>query len=215
MAEKEKYIPALKFGFLTPFFDSFLGRIMPEAKFKETLINEARLNGHEQILDFGCGTGTLVIMLKKKYPDAAITGVDIDPNILKIAGDKTTKLKLDIRLDTYEGRSLPYPDNYFDKVMSSLVFHHLTSDQKVNVLKEIYRILKPGGTLHIGDMGVQHGIMMHLVASILRKLEPIDDNIKGLIPEFMNQAGFKSVREAYHLNTSIGTLAIYSGVKAR
>jgi ubiquinone/menaquinone biosynthesis C-methylase UbiE len=76
-----------------------------------------------------------------------------------------------------------------------MVFHHLTSNQKWAVLKEIRRVLKPGGVLHIGDIGKQRGFFMNAIAQFLKNFEPIEDNIKGLIPDFIEKSGFEAVLE--------------------
>ncbi|HEX3045655.1 MAG TPA: class I SAM-dependent methyltransferase [Bacillota bacterium] len=213
MTEKGNYIPALKFGFLTALFDPFLRIFIPEIKFKEAVIKQAEIKSIARVLDFGCGTGTMVILMKSKYPDTLITGIDIDRDILKIAANKVADRGLKIKLDHYQGSSLPYPDHYFDRVVSSLVFHHLTSDQKLAVLKEIRRVLKPGGTLHIGDLGKPRNFLMKAIAQFLKRFEPIEDNIQGLLPEFMEKSGFEAVTETQYFNTALGTLSIYKGDK--
>jgi ubiquinone/menaquinone biosynthesis C-methylase UbiE len=85
---KEKYIPAFDFHFLTKFFDSFLSFIIPERRIKGELIDLMNIKEDDKILDFGCGTGTLLILGKQKHPDAIFEGIDIDPKILKLAKDK-------------------------------------------------------------------------------------------------------------------------------
>lgn len=116
---------------------------------KNDLLEKARIKDKDRILDFGCGTGTLTIMAKKENPNATVHGVDVDPKIFKIAKNKIKHENLEIRLNIYKGISLPYKDKMFDKVLSSLVFHHLLREEKINALEEIYRILKYGGTLYI------------------------------------------------------------------
>ena len=62
-----KYIPALRFGWLTPIYDPVLRRLMPERALKQRLIAQAQIAAGQHVLDLGAGTGTLTIMLKKTY----------------------------------------------------------------------------------------------------------------------------------------------------
>lgn len=87
------------------------------------------------ILDVG---RTLTILIKKAYPDVEITGLDGDPDVLKIAEYKAKKAGLNIKWEYGLAFELMYPDNYFDKVVSSMVMHHLNSKNKINTFKEIF-----------------------------------------------------------------------------
>jgi len=92
-------------------------------------------------------------MAAQKNKEAEFHGVDIDEKILSIAKKKVVGVGITIQTKLYDGGRLPYPDSYFDKVMSSLVFHHLTLRQKYGALDEIMRVLKPSGTVNIADFG--------------------------------------------------------------
>lgn len=121
------FIPALKFEKLTGFYDKIMHLTMPEKAFKNALIEQARIKSGDHILDFGCGTLTLSLMMKQQCLEAFITGIDVDEKVLTIAENKRTDSGFEIRLDKYDGKFLPYSDETFDKVVSSLVFHHLTT----------------------------------------------------------------------------------------
>ena len=84
----KSYIPALRFNWLTRFYDLLLGLTFPEKKIKQALIDQCRLAGQERILDFGTGTATLSLMIKQQYPDVAVTGIDVDYKILNMAQKK-------------------------------------------------------------------------------------------------------------------------------
>ena len=107
---KEKFVPALDFPFLTKSFDLFLTLAMPEKKIKGDLIGLMGIKGGEAILDFGCGTGNLLILGKEKYPEARFEGLDIDPKVLAIARRKIAGRKLNISLTEYDGGTLPQAD---------------------------------------------------------------------------------------------------------
>ena len=121
-----------------------------------------------------------------------------------------------IQIDKYDGLVLPYRDNYFERVISSLVFHHLHVEQKRNSLKEIKRVLKLGGELHIADFGKSKNFLMRLAfyqVQLLDGFSTTTDNVKGLLPIYLNEAGFKDVRETKTYNTVFGTLSLYRARK--
>ena len=80
-----RYIPALSFGWLTPLYDPLLRWAMQEERFKRHLIRQANLQPGHQVLDVGCGTGTLTLLIQQTEPAALVAGLDGDPDILAIA----------------------------------------------------------------------------------------------------------------------------------
>lgn len=210
----KKYIPALRFNFLTPLYDAVMKYLMHEDEFKGALIEQASILPSYDVLDFGCGTATMTIMAKMKNPDAKIVGIDIDEGIIEIAKEKISAMKLDIRTEVYDGNVLPYENESFDRIITSLVFHHIPKDRKQTTLKELHRILKSGGEIHIADFGMPRNIIMKSISSILKFFEPIQDNVKGLIPVQLESAGFGGIKETGHYNTVFGTVALYSARKA-
>ncbi|MEK6546501.1 MAG: class I SAM-dependent methyltransferase [Nitrospinota bacterium] len=212
-ASGNKHILALKFNFLTKLYDPLIKIVIPENLFKNTLIEQANILSGHRVLDFGCGTGTLTIMAKIKSPESTIIGIDVDEKIIGIAKKKIARQRLNIEIDKYDGNAMPYENESFDKVISSLVFHHLIGEQKGNILKEIYRILKPNGEIHIADFGRPRNRIMKLISYFLQLFEPITDNIKGLIPDYLKTAGFIDVGENKYFNTVFGTLALYNARK--
>ncbi len=165
------------------------------------------------MLDLGCGTATLTILIKKAQPEAEVIGLDSDLKILEIARSKVAKEGLSIALDQGMSSELPYYDNSFDRVVSSLVFHHLTRENKVRTFKEIFRIIRSGGELHVADFGKPHNALMYLISLFVRHFEETSDNIKGLLPEMFRKAGFADVQETAQYMTVNGTLSLYRARK--
>ncbi|MBL8078218.1 MAG: methyltransferase domain-containing protein [Anaerolineales bacterium] len=142
-SNEKRYIPALSFRWLTPLYDPLLKWVMSEEPFKRKLVQWANIQPGMKVLDLGCGTGTLTVMLKQAHPDANITGVDGDSEVLDIARKKSEGM--DIQWDEGLASSLPYPDSAFDRLVTGLVIHHLVTDDKRCAFKEIFRVIKPHG----------------------------------------------------------------------
>lgn len=216
MEDRKEFIPALGYNWLTGFYDFTIRLTMPEKKFRKKLIDELEPKDNETILEFGFGTGQNIILAHQRNDKTKLIGVDIDPKVRKIAEYKTKKHGINIPLELYDGKTFPFSDNSFDKIFSSLVFHQLNKETKLSCLKEIYRVLKPNGHLIIGDWGKAKSKIMRFAfysVQILDGFKTTNDNVKGLIPKFMEQAGFKNVAETGFINTKVGTYSYYKAVK--
>jgi ubiquinone/menaquinone biosynthesis C-methylase UbiE len=121
-----------------------------------------------------------------------------------------------VALDQGMVYALPYPDNSFDHVFSSLLFHHLSRDNKLRALRETFRVLRPGGKLHVTDWGKAANPFMRalfLLVQVLDGFSTTADNINGLLPSFFNQVGFEDVVLMRQYLTVFGTLCLYDGRK--
>ena len=110
--QEEKIIPALGYDALTPFYDLGVRLTVRETAFKSRLVTQSNIKPGQRVLDVGCGTGTLAIMLKKANPEAFIYGLDGDSKILHIAKKKAVKAGIDIRFDEGMSFNLPYEDSF-------------------------------------------------------------------------------------------------------
>ncbi len=206
-----RYIPALRYHWLTGFYDRFIGAAMPERRFKVALIAQAVLRPGHAVLDFGCGTGTMTLMIRAAEPGAEVVGVDIDRKALAIAAGKLGASAAGIRFEPLVSGDLPFPDGRFNRVLSSLVFHHLTRDEKKRALAECRRVLKPGGELHIADWGSANSLPLRLgfyLTQLLDGFETTSDHAAGLLPTLVADAGFVAVEETAHFATAFGSLRL-------
>lgn len=213
MKTNSTYIPALRWNGLTPLYDAVLRYVMQEYRFKNELIRQAQIQPGQHVLDLGCGTATLTVMVKQAHPDAHITGLDGDPAVLHIGRAKADKFGVSLTLDQGMAYALPYLDGSFDRVVSSLMFHHLTTLDKQRTIDEVYRILRPGGNFLIVDFGPPLGVWARLVSPIMARLEEVSDNHKGLLLTMMRQAGFANGIALARFATLFGTLHLYTGRK--
>jgi ubiquinone/menaquinone biosynthesis C-methylase UbiE len=214
--KQSHYISALKYNWLTSLYDPLIRWTIQEKKFKSQLVKQAGIQPGQRVLDLGCGTATLTILVKQVHPESNVVGLDGDEKALEIGARKVRGAGLDIQLRNGISYEMDFPDNSFDRVLSSLLFHHLTSENKRRTLAEIHRVLKPEGELHIADWGKAQNVLMRAafyLVQILDGFATTAENVGGKLPKYISQAGFKDVIEKQHLMTIFGTLSLYVGTK--
>jgi ubiquinone/menaquinone biosynthesis C-methylase UbiE len=209
---QQDYVPALSFKILTPFYDFIQKWIVRDVRYKSRLIEQAEIQPGQHVLDLGCGTGTLAIMTKQAQPDAEVTGLDADPAMLKVARLKAARQASEVKFDQGMTYTLPYPDATFDRVLTSIMIHHLKTPDKERTAGEVYRILKPGGQLHIIDFGKPSTFYGKLLGPFLHEFEEANDNIDGRLPIIFQEAGLK-VQERGNFRTFFGDLTFLQGQK--
>lgn len=205
-------IPALRFRWLTRFYDPLIQTLLREKAFKQRLVEQAGLQPGHRVLDLGCGTATLSIMLKRVCPEATVVGLDGDPEILSIARQKISAAGVEIELHEGMAFAPPFAPQSFDRVLSSLVFHHLTTEDKRRIFAQVQALLRPGGELHIADWGKAQNPLMRLAflgVQLLDGFQTTTDNVQGRLIPLMREAGFVSVVETRRAMTVLGTLSCY------
>jgi ubiquinone/menaquinone biosynthesis C-methylase UbiE len=122
-----------------------LGR---ERSFRERLLEPAHLQPGESVLDVGCGTGTLAIAAKRRVGSAgSVYGIDASPAMIARATKKAKKAGAGVTFESGLAESLPFPDGRFDVVLSTVMLHHLPRTAREQGVREMGRVLKPGGRL--------------------------------------------------------------------
>ena len=132
-------------------YDQTLGRISFHRELLNLVVKVSEVKDCDKVLDIGCGTGLLSLKLLQKS-DCSITGIDISEEMLAIFKDKIKKLGLNQKIDCrlMDIDSLNFKNDTFDVAVSSVVLHHL--NDKLRVLKKIYKLLKPSGVFVIGEI---------------------------------------------------------------
>jgi ubiquinone/menaquinone biosynthesis C-methylase UbiE len=212
-AGERQFLPALRFERLTPVYDPVVRFTTRERAFKHRLLDEAGIQAGERVLDVGCGTGTLAIDAKRRQPGADVAGLDADPAMLERARRKASERGAEVELVEGFSDDLPFAERSFDVVLSSLFFHHLERPAKEATAREVVRILRPGGRLHVADWGAPDGLVMRALSTSIRLLDgdaPTRDNLSGALPGILEDAGLARVRERASFRTAYGRLTLLS-----
>ncbi|WP_032712323.1 class I SAM-dependent methyltransferase [Salinispora arenicola] len=149
--EHRAYLPAMGKQWLLPLYDPF-ARFVGIKRVHEKLLDRANIRPGQRVLEIGCGTGDLLQTLKRRYPDVSALGIDPDPSALRRARRKAARTKLRIQYERAFADDLPLPDGSFDRVLSSFMLHHIDEEEWTRVLREVKRVLRPGGELHVADL---------------------------------------------------------------
>ena len=214
--ESRGYLPALRFPALTRLYDPVVRLTSREGRFKELLVEQAAPAPGQRILDLGCGTGTLASQVKRRQPAAEVVGLDADPQMLAKARAKAAEAGAELQLDEGFSTELPYEDGSFDRVLSTLFFHHLDAEPKRQTAREIARVLRKGGELHVADWGAPSDPVMAAAFLGIRLLDGFEntaENARGELPRIFEDAGLEQARQTNRLRTVFGTLALYRSEK--
>jgi ubiquinone/menaquinone biosynthesis C-methylase UbiE len=143
----------------------------------------------QQILDMGCGTGTATLMLKQAFPTAAVTGLDLSPYMLVAAAEKARKGGVAIEWRHGLAEATGFAADRFDLVTASFLLHETPPEVSLSILKECFRLLKPGGQILILDGNQQRLRYAGWLIALFR--EPYSSvYAAGSVQAWMNAAGF-------------------------
>jgi ubiquinone/menaquinone biosynthesis C-methylase UbiE len=185
------FVPGMGIDWLLPFYDPFT-KLLGLQDARRELLRQADLQPGQRVMDIGCGTGSLVILTKRLFPRIEVIGLDPDPKALARARRKAQRSRVEVSFDRGFSDELQYPDASFDRVFSSFMFHHLERGEKERTLREIRRVLMPGGSLHLLDFGGpdagRHGRHLPGIHSHHR----LADNDKRTVLEFLSASGLTS-----------------------
>lgn len=213
---RHRYIHALGYRWLNRLYDPLIRLTMAERSFKTQLIAQSGLSSDSRVLDVGCGTGTLLLMLQQQGISSAV-GVDGDRDILALARRKGERAGAPICVLASLSMALPFESGSFDRVFSTLMLHHLDDEAKLRSLEEMRRVVRDNGELHIADWGRPHTATMRLAAGLVSAFDGADvtrANLEERIPDLCRQAGFATVEVRVQRATPFGTLAFYRARKA-
>jgi SAM-dependent methyltransferase len=216
-ATAERYVPAAGRAAFTRAYDAILALTMRERRWRPALAEAvlAGLPAAVTVVDVGAGTGTLAIALAAARPYARVVAVDGDQRIQALARRKRGAERVEWRLGLAD--RLPLPDGSADRVVMSLLLHHLGPEGKRAALAEARRVLRPGGRLHVADWGRPSGPLMRAAFLALQLVDGFDgtrDHAAGRLPELIAGAGFADLAVHRRLRTAWGSLELLAAVRA-
>jgi len=131
--------------------EDVLGRCTNLKRIMDPLIDFASIKSGDVILDLGCGPGTLLISLADKFRDTKSYGVDLSQRTLEVASKTIFNLGLNDVITLKDGdiEDLPFPDDYFDVILSQAVINLIPNKKKA--FEEIARVIKADGRIVISD----------------------------------------------------------------
>ena len=183
---ERSFLPGMRHEWLLPLYDP-LNRLLGVGRIHRRLLDQAGLRPGQHVLEIGCGTGNLLLAAKSAQPAAVVVGLDPDLAALARAQRKARRRGLTVQLDRGYADALPYADDSVDVVLSSFMLHHVPTDEREAAMREVLRVLRPGGALHLmdvggaGDRGHRHRFTRE---------HAVDD-----VPDLLRRAGFAEVAE--------------------
>ena len=160
---------------------------------RKMTIEMAGLRVGDKVLDIGCGTGDLTIAAKLQAgPTGEVYGIDAAPEMIEVARYKAARKKVDITFKDGLIENIPFPDNMFDMVLSSLMMHHLPDELKEKGIAEIYRVLKPGGRFFCIDLNPPDTLMFRILFTIVPSHNMEQLNLGKCVP-IMEKVNFKAI----------------------
>lgn len=193
------FTPALAFHWLTPTYDIVCEWVGFGRSFKRRIVSLINPQSNQKLLDVGAGTGTFLSELLATYPDVKAFGIEPDPRILSLAKEKLAKVQASAELVEGTAGNLPFADQTFDIVTSTLVFHHLSTATKKEAMAEVYRVLKDSGRFYLIDFGKPESAIQTIalwLGSLFDGRENLWANLRGVLPQMLSETGFEVVEAA-------------------
>ena len=187
-----------------------------EQRFRAKTLELLAVAPTDQVLDVGCGTGTLTLMVAARLsPPGAVIGIDAAPKMIAIAEKKARRNGSSAQFRVGIAEQLDFGDASFDIVVNSMFCHHIDHDLKQQFFREAWRVLKPGGRLITADIDRPTTVLAKITGWLGRYLllQPeLEDNLRGRLPELMEEAGLVGVRRLAHLH---GLISFFRAEKPR
>mgnify|MGYP001304144900 CR=1 FL=1 len=207
----QEFTPAAGRFAPTGFYDRGVALLTREAVWRRELLQVLGPANGETILDVGCGTGSLALLIKRAAPGAHVVGLDPDPQALSIARRKANAAG--IRIEWRQGFAREAADGgAFDKVVSSLVFHQVQVDEKKAGMAAMFAAANAGGTICIADYAQQRTWPMRQLFRVIQVLDGranTEPNANGFLESELSMLCGRVVDARSTINTPTGTISIF------
>lgn len=195
---RREVVPPTRGAVLTgqaPFYDVGCALAGLGKSFRRETLHHARLGAGDKVLDVGCGTGILTQGAAEiAGPSGEVVGTDPSAPMISLARRNAARARHGAIFQPGVIEQLSFQDKRFDVVLSSLMLHHLPPALKREGLREIHRVLKPGGRLLAVDLD-RPGRPLWWLAVWPQLLMPnLVAHIRGDIPRYLHEAGFCRVQ---------------------
>jgi ubiquinone/menaquinone biosynthesis C-methylase UbiE len=174
-----------------------------ERQFREKTMDYMDFSPTDRILDVGCGTGSLTILAARRLtPPGEAVGIDAAPRMIAIAREKAEREGVPASFRVMVAERLAFADAHFDVVVNSMFCHHVDRELKEQAFAEMFRVLRPGGTLVTADIDrptTPMGWLTGWAGRWLLMQPELEDNLRGELPAIMTAAGFAELTRRDHL----------------
>lgn len=178
-----------------PFYDWMCRLVGLGQNFRHETLRHAALRPGERVLDVGCGTGVLTRLAAEAVgPSGHVVGIDPSPGMIGVARRNTVQANSRAEFKLAAIERLPFEEGSFDVVLSSCMLHHLPAEPKQAGLREVCRVLKPGGRLMAVDIDRPANPLWWMVIWPLLRMPMAAINLRGEIPAYLRNAGFDPVQ---------------------
>jgi ubiquinone/menaquinone biosynthesis C-methylase UbiE len=138
-------------------YDKYMNRITlgREEKLRSMTVDLAQIREGDHVLEIGCATGSLTIAAKRRAGNSgSVSAIDLIPGMIEASREKAKSLGLEINFRTGSIENTPFPDQQFDVVICSFMIFHMSEGVRSKGIEEIYRVLKPNGSLLVLDIAI-------------------------------------------------------------
>ena len=183
-------------------YDRLIRAIVPSQPLLLDTIVDYLPSHPRRILELGCGTGILTVMVQEEYPDAEITGIDLSPEMLKVAAAKPGLER--VRFIAQDLRDA-WPTGRYDAIVTSLCLHHVSKEDRATVARRALMTLSPGGRFICGDIfhagrDWEEEIQREVWCRGMKRRGASDDVVRGMVaqreknlPEFTTVSEFRDM----------------------